>query len=240
MNDDIERIVSEVLSRILKDEPPSISSDRVTGNARILILSENPDEVNRLLNLRETDKNSKFAIFVGGDGSRDYITNSGKEVFYASDPNIKTGDLVDRFEKFLITAVSLNTLSRLAQLIIVDPLVEIVFEALCRSKPVIMDRNIRNISVSKLPSGIKREFSSLFSKLGSYGIREEKITQYIDNTDTEIGVNVPAVRARVRILTVQDLQEFRNTNQNVSIPGPYRLTDLAREYIELNDITIEP
>lgn len=257
MPDEIERIVDEVLARLGPGKTGGVTtpvSTRVTAASgfplqSVLVLTEDLRRVSTVLGTASRRQRQAISVFVGGT-SRDRSSGVGfGELFFADDARHVRTDFVSRFDTFVLFGVSLPTIARLAQLIISEPLELIVFNALSQAKVVLIEPIVNAPSFERLPSGMKEEFSRLVHRLTELGARAEQMEDIFELEPPRApggGVIPDPALNRVSnrrtgpvILTVRDIQESVGPGSRLTIAGSYRLTDLAREYVEKNGITVE-
>ena len=264
MPDEIERIVDEVLIRLGQGEtqgviPRAIAASRAPLQSA-LVLTEDLGRVSTVLGAVSRRQRQAISVFVGGSPHHRSSAAGFGELFFADDARHARTDLVSRFDTFLLFGVSLPTIARLAQLIISEPLELIAFNALSQSKAVLVEPMTNDPAFGRLPSGMKEEFTRLGHRLAGFGVREKQIMDIFGVEPPRVsgGAVVQGTRNGVRaqsalsvpnpsserrtgpiILTVRDIQESVGPSSGLTITGPYRLTDLAREYVDKNGIRIE-
>lgn len=257
MPDEIERIVDEVLARLGHGETRGVTapvSERVTAASgvslqSVLVLTEDLGRVTTVLGAASRRQRQAISVFVGGTPRRRSNVAGFGELFFADDARHVRTDFGSRFETFVLFGVSLPTIARLAQIVIAEPLESIAFEALSRAKTVLMEPIVNDPSFERLPSGMKEEFSRLAHRLTEFGARPEQVENIFELGSLEAPrgdvIPDPAYnqaserRTGPVILTVRDIQESVGPGSRLTVTGPYRLTDLAREYVEKNGITVE-
>lgn len=224
----------------------------------VLVLTEDLGRVSMVLGPASRRQRQAISVFVGGSPRHRSNTAGFGELFFADEVRHRQTDFVSQFETFLLLGVSSPTIARLAQLVISEPLEIIAFDALSRTKTVLMDPIANDPLFGGMPSAMKEEFSRFSRRLASFGVRQEPVGNLfaVAALSTSAGDGVdrsdfhqqgsspsqgPAERRRSGsvILTVRDIQDTVGPSSQLTVTGPYRLTDLAREYVDKNGITIQ-
>ncbi len=252
MPDEIERIVNEVLVRLGQGSTEDVYTPvtrRVAAASSaplkpVLVLTEDLGRVSTVLGSASRRQRQAISVFVGGSSRHRSNAAVFGELFFVDDARHARTDFVGRFDTFVLCGVSLPTIARLAQLIVTEPLERVVFNALSHAKAVLMEPIATNPSFAPLPSGMREEFSRFAHRLTELGVREETVDSIFGLEPLVMSTGVAGQDSQLRsgapvILTVHDIQEYTGPGSRLTVTGAYRLTDLAREYVEKNGITIE-
>lgn len=251
MSDDIGSIVEEVLRRLhsvgggsaTPAEPPDDQARSHHKTPHALILTENLNRVGASFATASQRQRQAVSVLVGGSpGQRGCPVGFGR-VYYDDEPAGRNFEFVAEFDTFVLCGVNLPSIARIAQLVVTSRLEHIVFDALANSRTVCAEPLEENPQFESLSQTMQREFLVFREQLSRIGVREQSLQtlfalQAAPFRPAETLQERHSPTGRPLMITVRELRESATPGSLFRVNGPYRLTDLAREYSEKHSIRI--
>lgn len=248
MRDDIEQIVAEVVARVLASETRASGAPAKPDQPpSTLVLTNSPRVVFDRMSGLAPPELRRYALFSTTAVAPEPIPSDITVLRGAESEDAVFSMDVTRFERYLLCGISLPVVAHLAGLVVMDPIVDIVFAALCDAKAVFVEPIAERDDFQRLPAALKREFGALLKKIHGFGIREAEpfgeehrpMRGRISTTERRVSARNPR-RSGFDVLSIEDIRTLVDeTTGRITVASGTRLTDLAQEYVEKNKIVVE-
>ncbi len=221
----IEYIAQMVLQKLQ-------SSNNNGGRKALVILEGYIDELSVMEDIHTYYPNYDLTMLVLKSVALKETYESFGQVLYAESCGVDISNIIKSFETVILPAPSLNSISKIAHIIVDGEVPKLVFGALESGKQVLISDIKLNKKIMKLNDSLKVEAELLYNKLLGYGI--SKISLFEEKSDS--------VREKdffsKPVLSVRDIENAKTEDFELIIDKDTIITPLAADYIREKKIKV--
>ncbi len=226
-SDKIEYIVQMATKRIQSQSPHNMKK-------AIIILEGYLDELAVLEDIKVSLAEYKLTLLVIKPIAVAETYEAFGNVLYSKNLNTDTDRLIEEFDSVVLPNPSLNSISKIAHIILDGLIPELVFAALQQGKKVLINDTLNNKKINRLSIPLKQEAQNLVSKLIGYGItKTDFCNRESSSQDTSIGEIKPG-----RVLSLRDIEDANSKEAEIIIKRNTLITPLAADYIKEKKINL--
>jgi ethanolamine utilization protein len=225
--DKIEYIVQMALKRLQ-------SQNLHNSKKAIVILEGYIDELAVLEDIKQSLAEYKLTLLVMKPIAVPGTYEAFGDVLYAEKLNTETDKLIAGFDVVILPNPSLNSISKIAHIMLDGLIPELVFSALQEGKKVLINDILNNKKFQRLSVPLKQEAQNLMNKLTGYGITKTDFC----NTESSLQDTPKGEIISKRVLSLRDMEDANSKDTEIILNKDTLITPLAADYIKEKKINL--
>lgn len=228
--EELSEIIAQTIEEVLKK---GRGQDVVPADKeKALIIVETGADIDRFFKERsELLIGYSVDIFIEGTiENTDMFKNYGRLIGIGEINGNKVNGRIS-YDMVVCPRISIKYISKIAHVIIDDPVTQVIFDVLSTGKKVYINNYKEDSAYGSMPEPLKKEISCLIDKITGFGIK-------IMNRELVKGQSVSIRPGCRRIITLSDVIDSMHLTNELVMGDNDILTSLALDYVRDNGIKV--